>query len=73
MRIFSYYAIYFDVILQNYNVKISISVITTNVQAIVVTVFATIVVLALVNVVGLEMIAISLLGVMRNLLLRGYC
>ena len=73
MRIFSYYAIYFDVILQNYNVKISISVITTNVQAIVVTVFATIVVLALVNVVGLEMIAISFLGVIRNLLLRGYC
>ena len=73
MRIFSYYAIYFDVILQNYNVKISISVITTNVQATVVMVSVTIVVLALVNVVGLEMIAISFLGVIRNLLLRGYC
>jgi len=48
-------------------------VITTNVQVTVVMVFATIVVRALANAAGLEMIAISLLGVTKNSPLLGYC
>ena len=47
--------------------------ITINVQVTVVMVYATIVVHALANAAGLEMIAISLLGVTKNSPLLGYC
>ena len=53
------------------SLKILISVITINVQVTVVMVSVTTAVLALVNVVGLAMIAISLLGAMKNSLSLG--
>ena len=62
-----------NVTFQKYNVTSLISVITTNVQVTVVMVYATIVVRALANAAGLEMIAISLLGVTKNSPLLGYC
>ena len=53
------------------SLKILISVITINARVTVVTESVTIAVHALVNVVGLEMIAISLLGAMKNSLSLG--